>query len=142
MACLPFKVIVCDFNIAQPVLKGPVRIPQGRDLFLQGILGGVGLGFGFLVFPLCRAKQSAMRPSLQDCKETLGGAYLPLIDLVVEGVSLLAELILPLLCGLQVLLQLVLEFLARDPELGQLGLKLLILRLVPGDLVFQRLFSA
>lgn len=120
MACLSFEVIVRDFYIAQPVLQGPVRIPQRRDFFLQGVLGGVGLGLGFLVFPLRRAQQSATKPPM---RESWGeDAYLPLVYLVVEGVGLLAELILPLLCGLQVLLQLLFEFLTRDPELGQLGL--------------------
>lgn len=54
-------------------------------------------------------------------------AHLPFIDFVFEAFCLVPQRILSLLRSLQVLLQLLFEFLTGDPELGELCLKLLVL---------------
>lgn len=50
--CLSLVVIVGNFDISQFQLKGTIRVSQGGDLLLQGILRGISLSLRLLVFGL------------------------------------------------------------------------------------------
>lgn len=52
VAGLPLKVVVLHFDVPKLQLQGPLRVTQGRDLFLKRVLGAVGLGPALLVLGL------------------------------------------------------------------------------------------
>lgn len=68
-------------------------------------------------------------------------AHLPLVDLVTQALGLLPQRVLSLLCSIEILFQLRLEFLTRVPKLCELCFELFVLRFVPCDLVLEGCLS-
>lgn len=97
MPGLSLKVVVRDFYIAQLVLQCSVCVAQSCDLFLESVLGGVGLGPGLLVFSL---QDGQPRGSWLAAQMGQSEAHLPLIHLIIQTFGLFPQRILSFLCTL------------------------------------------